>query len=93
MHLVDRVVHVGLDLHVVREGHVDHPLELLVPGEKLKLISESNNWNIHIGTDLKRKLYPNFLLYQLPGIVNLLRGATNCEHFDTGIRVRWGIPL
>lgn len=34
VHRVDREVHVGLDLHVVQEGHVDHPLELLVPVEK-----------------------------------------------------------
>lgn len=31
---VDQVVHVDLDLHVVLEGHVDHPLELLVPDKK-----------------------------------------------------------
>lgn len=31
MHQVDQVVRVGLDLHVAQEGHVDHPLELLVP--------------------------------------------------------------
>lgn len=41
VHQVDRGVHVGLDLHVVQEGRVDHPLELLVPegrkeGEKKK---------------------------------------------------------
>lgn len=31
MHQVDQAVRVGLDLHVAQEGHVDHPLELLVP--------------------------------------------------------------
>lgn len=37
--------------------------------------------------------YPNFLLHQLPGVVNLLRGAADCEHLDVGIGVGWGIPL
>lgn len=37
--------------------------------------------------------HPNFLLHQLPGVVDLLRGAPNCEHFDVGISVGWRIPL
>lgn len=37
--------------------------------------------------------YPNFLLNQLSGVVNLLRGAADCEHLDIRIRVRWRIPL
>lgn len=37
--------------------------------------------------------HPNFLFHQLPGVVDLLRGAPNCEHFDVGISVGWRIPL
>lgn len=37
--------------------------------------------------------YPNFLLHQLPGIINLLRRATDSEHLDVRIGVGWGIPL
>lgn len=37
--------------------------------------------------------YPDFLLHQLPGVVNLLRGPADSEHLDVGIRVGWGIPL
>lgn len=38
-------------------------------------------------------LYPNFLLYKLPGIVDLLGGAADCEHLNIGIRVGWRVPL
>lgn len=38
-------------------------------------------------------LYPNFLLYELPGIVDLLGGAADCEHLDIRIRVGWRVPL
>lgn len=62
MHRVDRVVRVGLDLHVVQEGRVDHPLELLVPEKKklhktFKLINESNYWNFPTGAALKENDY------------------------------------
>lgn len=38
-------------------------------------------------------VYPNFLLYKLPSIVNLLWGAADGEHLDVRVRVGWGVPL
>lgn len=55
--------------------------------KKKKKVSPSTSFMV------KSKFYPNFLLHQLPGVVDLLGGPADGEHLDVGVRVGWGIPL
>lgn len=40
-----------------------------------------------------KNTHPNFLLHQLPGVVDLLRRPSDCKHLNVGVSVGWRIPL
>lgn len=88
--------HVGLDLHVDQGDRGGHPLEWLVPEntQKSSVNKLTEDGRLCRRLTLKRSVsHPDFLLHQLPGVVDLLRRASDCEHFDVGICVGWRIPL